>query len=210
MHEIAAVVAALDMSHNPSSVRLAQRAALPKGTPFLLEIAAGDSNAIAYASAQTGRSEERLREAAGFFIEQVLLHPECDSYRVLGGGSDMPTNELRRHMALLLKWLHPDVAAHVAGHEMLDRSVFANRVTQAWEDLKTTDRRATYDRTIEAKRVARPETNRLNTVNRVVVRQPGQRSARPPVPQPRPPKPSTPKREDLVTRFVRLLLGDRR
>jgi len=208
MHEIAAVVAALDMSHNPSSVRLAQRAALPPGTPFLLEIAAGDINAIAYANSQTGRSEERLRQAAGFFIEQVLLHPECDSYRVLGGGSDMPSNELRRNMALLLRWLHPDVAAHAAGHEMLDRSVFANRVTQAWEDLKTADRRATYDRALEARRVARPDSNRTNALSRMVVRQPGQRSGRPPVPQPR--KPSMPKREDLVTRFVRLLLGDRR
>jgi hypothetical protein len=44
-------------------------------------------------------------------------------------------------MALLLRWLHPDVAAGA------ERSVFTARITAAWDDLKTPERRAGYDET---------------------------------------------------------------
>ena len=43
-------------------------------------------------------------------------------------------------MALLLRWLHPDI------DQKGERSVFAARVTKAWSDLKTPERRAAYDR----------------------------------------------------------------
>ena len=201
MREFAAVVAALDMHQSPSTVRLAQRAPLPSGTSFLLEIAAGEADAIELACRKTGRSEERLREAAGFFVEQVLLRPECDSYRVLGGALQSAPQELRRNMAYLLKWLHPDVASNngIAG-ELLDRSVFANRVTQAWEDLKTDQRRTSYDEKLAAQRDSRSAGNAGN-------RRPGRGMPRQrwhQIPQHRI------KREDFVTRLVRLLLGGRR
>jgi hypothetical protein len=88
----------------------------------------------------TGRSAKFLREAAAFFIEQVLLHPEADSYRVLGAGGKASNEELRRNMALLLRWLHPDRSSEGM------RTVFASRVTNAWNNLKTPERRAAYDR----------------------------------------------------------------
>lgn len=202
MHEIAAVIAALDISHNPASVHLAQRGGLPMGIPFLLRVAAGDAEAIEAAEQKTGRPARRLREAAGFFIEQVLLHPESDSYRVLGGLADTPTSELRRNMALLLSWLHPDVAMHnrVDGAQ-LDRSVFANRVTEAWEHLKTAERRAQYDRTLaeagrrksasaKPKRSPRPNGNSVRA--EVLLAAPMGRA-----------KP----REDFITRLARFILG---
>jgi curved DNA-binding protein CbpA len=74
-----------------------------------------------------------------FFIEQVLLCPNSDSYRVLGADSQASSGELRRNMALLIKLLHPDKDPQG------QRSIFANRVNQAWNDLKTPERRATYD-----------------------------------------------------------------
>ena len=43
-------------------------------------------------------------------------------------------------MTLLLQWLHPDLDHREA------RSVFAAKVTRAWNDLKTPERRAAYDR----------------------------------------------------------------
>src|SRR5258708_12057083 len=43
-------------------------------------------------------------------------------------------------MAILLRCLHPDLDPDAG------RSVFATRVTLAWNDLKTSDRRAAYDR----------------------------------------------------------------
>ena len=79
-----------------------------------------------------------VRQASAFFIEQILLGPDADSYRVLGADRKASAPELRRNMALLLRWLHPDM------HH--DHSIFAGRVTAAWETLKTPERRAAYDK----------------------------------------------------------------
>src|SRR4029079_3789614 len=85
------------------------------------------------------RSKQLLREAAAFYIEQILLHPDADHYRVLGAQPAASSAELLRNMALLIRWLHPD---HKNGSE---RTVFTNRITRAWNELKTEDRRAAYD-----------------------------------------------------------------
>jgi hypothetical protein len=42
-------------------------------------------------------------------------------------------------MTLLLKWLHPDL------DRRSERSIYARRVTTAWNDLKTPVRRSAYD-----------------------------------------------------------------
>src|SRR6516162_3642465 len=107
-----ALAAALALFDHPASVRLARASRLPKGLTFLLEIAAGEPQALFEARTKTGRSEVALRGAAGFFIEQVLLHPGGDSYRILGGDRDTSARELRRNMALLMRWLHPDVTSN--------------------------------------------------------------------------------------------------
>ena len=61
---------------------------------------------------------------------------------MLGAGPEATFGELRRNMALLLRWLHPD-------HDRRgERAVFAARVTRAWSDLKTQERREMYDRSL--------------------------------------------------------------
>jgi hypothetical protein len=68
---------------------------------ILVRIAAGDEEATREAAESAGRPRYVVREAAAFFIEQVLLHPGADSYRVLGARPEAPYGELRRNMALL-------------------------------------------------------------------------------------------------------------
>jgi hypothetical protein len=136
----AAVKLAVDLMHFPSRVRSVRSAPLTDGVLILVRIAAGDEEASREAAESVGRSRDVVREAAAFFIEQILLHPGADSYRVLGARPEAPHCELRRNMALLLKWLHPDSDPHG------QRVVFASRVTRAWNDLKTPERRAAYDR----------------------------------------------------------------
>jgi DnaJ-class molecular chaperone len=104
-----------------------------------LRVAAGEESEDARAIALKGRSYDEIHKGAAFFIEQVLLHPDADSYRVLGAAPEATTAELRRNMALLMRWLHPDKDPEGR------RSMFVNRVTRAWDDLKTADRRAAYD-----------------------------------------------------------------
>jgi hypothetical protein len=139
MLEGAAVRVAIDLLQIPSRVRMVRQTPLPEGMGLLLRVAACDNGAIAEAAAITGRSEPLIAEAAAFFVEQILLAPEADSYRVLGGMAASPSTDLRRNMALLVRWMHPDVAKGA------DRSKFVSRVTYAWDDVKTPERREAYD-----------------------------------------------------------------
>jgi hypothetical protein len=143
---------AIDLMHVPSQVRLFRSEPLPDGVLLLLRLAAGDEEAEQTAIDLTGRSSETVRCAATFFIEQILFAPGADSYRVLGADAQANAVELRRNVALLLKWLHPDVD-HGG-----DRSVFVGRVTAAWNDLKTPERREVYN---ELYRSARGKTRSL-------------------------------------------------
>lgn len=130
---------AIELLHVPSRVRVARTEPLPAGVDLLLRIASGEAEAERVAIASTGRPRDLIRQAAIFFIEQVLLCPNSDSYRVLGADSQASSGELRRNMALLVKWLHPDKDPRG------QRSMFVSRVIRAWDDLKTPKRRASYD-----------------------------------------------------------------
>ena len=139
MDDWAALKLALELLYVPWRVRLVREQPLPEGVPLLLRVAAGDGESEAAAVKAAGRPREVVRQAATFFIEQILLSPDADSYRVLGAGPTATSGELRVNMALLMKWLHPD-AAHDG-----EQSVFAARIATAWNNLKTPDRRAAYD-----------------------------------------------------------------
>src|SRR5688572_3095919 len=140
MVDAAAVKLAIDLMHLPSQARSVRSAPMPEDVLILLRIAAGNEEATRGAAESVGRPQAVVRDAAAFFIEQALLHPGADSYRVLGATPETPYSELRQNMALLLTWLHPDK------DRQGERAVFATRVTRAWNDLKTQERRAAYDR----------------------------------------------------------------
>jgi curved DNA-binding protein CbpA len=112
---------------------------LPQDVDALLNIVAGEGRAIADAVRTTGLAERAVSDAAGFYIEQILLHPDADCYRALGARSDATIDQLRRNMALLLRWLHPDRETNSA------RAIYAGRITDAWNNIKTADRRSAYD-----------------------------------------------------------------
>jgi hypothetical protein len=141
MSDRMALKLAIDLLHVPSQVRLVRSEPLPDGVLILLRIAAGEDEAVRAAAALTDRSRDVVRRAATFFIEQILFAPNADSYQVLGAGPQASAGELRRNVALLLRWLHPDLDPRD------ERSVFISRVTAAWNNLKTPQRRAAYDDT---------------------------------------------------------------
>ena len=139
MDDMSAVKAAVELLHVPSRVRRARQQPLPSGLLPILQIAAGDEVVSTFAAASLDRPPELLVEASRFFIEQILLSPDADSYRVLGVARSATAGELRRNMALLLRGLHPDLDSGT-------RSIYTARVTAAWENLKTGDRRAAYEK----------------------------------------------------------------
>lgn len=134
-----ALRAALSLVSAPAQVRAMRKLPLPPDTKILLLIASGDEEASLAAAGVTHRTPDHLVAAASFFIEQILMCPDADSYRTLGLDSTAPNSELRAHMALLMRWVHPDLDA--SGK----REKFAHRVLRAWDDIKTPERRAHYD-----------------------------------------------------------------
>jgi hypothetical protein len=134
-----AIWMALDLLRSPSSVKVLRGTPLPTDVSTVLGIAAGDEQALKKAIEATRVSPKSVREAAAFYIEQILFYPNADHYRVLGARPDASNAELRRNMALLIRWLHPDQ------QNGAERTIFAARVTRAWSDLKTEERRAAYD-----------------------------------------------------------------
>lgn len=139
MQTVPALRVAIDIHQVPSRVRHARTGALPDGVLDILKIAAGDQELASRSALEAGRTEDVVRAAAIFYIEQVLLCPEADSYRVLGVAPLAPASDVRRNMALLMRWLHPDVMNDN------ERTVFAARISRAWNDLKTNERRTVYD-----------------------------------------------------------------
>jgi hypothetical protein len=137
---------AIEVLFVPWRVRLVREQPLPDGMSLLLNVAAGDEESLKAAVAATQRPLDVVQQAATFFIEQILLFPGADSYRVLGAKQAATGPDLRRNMALLMRWLHPDVARDA------DRSIFAARIAAAWNTLKTPERRAAYDAEWQAAR----------------------------------------------------------
>jgi len=144
MSDRMALKIAIDLMHVPSQVRLVRSEPLPGDVQILLQIVAGDEEVESAAVALSGRSRSTVQQAATFFIEQILFAPQADSYRVLGASPRASASELRRNVALLLRWLHPDLDPEG------ERSIFIGRVTAAWNDLKTPERRAAYDKMLQS------------------------------------------------------------
>ncbi|MBG0792617.1 hypothetical protein IYY11_04105 [Methylocystis sp. H62] len=115
---------------------------------LLLRIVSDDRGAIEAAAKRTQRSPQKLCEAAAFYIEQILLSPSADSYRALGARRSAPAADLRRNLALLCKWLDAEDRQGSA------RSVYLLRITHAWNNLKTPERRAAYDATLDTRPAA--------------------------------------------------------
>src|SRR5262249_40809527 len=139
MEHASALEAALYLIQSPSQVRVIRSRPLPDGVEILLRIAANDTDTTRQATQWLGRSPETIRQAAAFFFEQILFFSDSDSYRVLGTTPQASNGDLRRNKALVLRWLDPDLDPQG------ERSVFARRVTLAWNDLKTQERRDAYD-----------------------------------------------------------------
>lgn len=154
MSDVGAVRLAVELLHVPALIRTARSHALPDDVERLLAIAAGDAKATEEAVLVVDRPPEVVRKAAGFFIEQILLCHDNDSYRILGANPGATAHELRRNLALLLRYLHPDVDRGGEG------SLFAARVTRAWEDLKTAERRAAYDEQLHQRQRGRKRLSR--------------------------------------------------
>ena len=149
MSDVSALKAAIELFYIASQVHAVRLSPLPKGTTLLLRLAADEAGAAPEAQDLSGRPADVCRQAAIFFIEQILLYSDADSYRVLGSDRSATPSELRNHMALLLKWLHPDV------NRDRHTTLLARRVIRAWDQIKTPERRLQHDEKHQPREVQR-------------------------------------------------------
>jgi hypothetical protein len=138
---------ALALLRAPGERHALRQKPLPAGMEHLLGIAAGVvPDALAEAAVAFGEPEVRIREAAHFYVREVLFFPQADAYRVLGVASDANTAQIKDHHRLLQHWLHPDRL------QSEDDAVFAARVNSAWNRLRTAERRQAYDQALQRDR----------------------------------------------------------
>jgi hypothetical protein len=120
---------ALDLARMPALARIAVAPALPPNIVELMRIAAACPEACQAAAAETGEPAAVLIEAARFYLQQMLLRPDADCYRVLGIEPTASRAKARSHMRWLLEWLHPD-----RNDNQWD-GVYAERVLRAWREV---------------------------------------------------------------------------
>jgi hypothetical protein len=136
-----------------------RRTPLPAGVDFLLLVAV-EPEAAEAASKKLDRSPGQIRDAANFFIEEILLARGGDSYRILGGSRETPTPILRKNFFYLCRWIH------AAGYENPARPVYLSRLTDAWNDVKTPERRDAYDQSFDARSLRKPPQRSSNRLQR--------------------------------------------
>src|SRR5436190_20693096 len=119
---------ALDLARMTALAHSIEKPSLPADIFEVMRIAAGSPEVCQLASQVTGQPPAVLIEPARFYLQQMLLRPDADSYRVLGLTPGASRELARQHMRSLLQRLHPDV------NREWD-SVYAERVLQAWREV---------------------------------------------------------------------------
>jgi hypothetical protein len=130
----------LAIYRDPTRVAEVRDRPLPEPMVPVIKVAAGDAGLAGEWAEASGAAPEDVTEACVFFLQQILFAPGADAYRVLGASADAPQARLREHYGLLMRWLHPDRNSDDGWEQ-----VYADRVNQAWQELKTPARRAEYD-----------------------------------------------------------------
>ena len=119
---------ALDLLRTPAFAASMANSPLPNDVLEVIRIAAASPDACRAAASASGQPESTLIEAARFYVQQILLRPDADCYRVLGIRPEDSRESARVHMRWLLKWLHPD-------HNESWDAVYAKRIIKAWREV---------------------------------------------------------------------------
>jgi hypothetical protein len=158
-----ALLQALALFRAPHGARPRPDERLPEGVEVLIRVAAGDAQAVSDATRDAGETSTAVREAAAFYIQQVMFATGSHSYRVLGLDADATDEQLKSHHRWLTRWLHPDRNPDEW------EAIYSERVNRAWNDLRNKERRQNYDqRRIGSPAVIAPPPSSTSSAGRAV------------------------------------------
>jgi len=120
---------ALNLARMPTLAPAMRAQPIPPDILVVIRLAAGCTDTLHDATKVTGIPADSIRNAAIFYLQEVLFSSEADSHRVLGVSPGASRREMREHMRWLLQWLHPDRNPNEW------ESVFAERVIKAWRSV---------------------------------------------------------------------------
>lgn len=112
--------------------------ALPADVDLIIRLAAGSEIVLGSAAQSADVPRATLLEAARFYVQQILLEPGTNAYRVLGVTPGDPFTRIRDHHHWLQRWLHPD-------RNDDGNATYAARLNWAWQHLRNDAARAAYD-----------------------------------------------------------------
>lgn len=103
-----AIEIALDLKEMPSLVKTVRKRPLPPDVTPVIRVAAGSAELTQEFAQKYSRSDNHIREACIFFLQQVVLHSGADNFRTLGVNPGAAVDQIHAHRRWLLMWLHPD------------------------------------------------------------------------------------------------------
>ena len=130
---------ALALRQVPSMRLMLRERPLPEDMSQLLALAGGSPALLEEAAGIHGETPAAVLEAVRFYVQEVLLFPGADAYRVLGLQRSADAARIKAHYRALQRWLHPDRCASDL------EAAYATRVNGAWAQLRNEERRRIYD-----------------------------------------------------------------
>lgn len=127
---LSAIELAFGLARMPTMTRHLRSLPLPSGLSLVLGVAAGIERDIEEVSLRFVCTRTEAQAIARLYLQQAILFPGADSYRILCVRPGSPWEELVQNRRLLMRWLHPD-----ANRNRWETDLFV-RVSDAWEELK--------------------------------------------------------------------------
>src|SRR5690606_12851751 len=98
-----ALDAAFGLARMPNLAGALREQPLPEDVLVLIRIAAGSEQDLERERERYRCTDSALKSVSELYLQQVILHPKADSYRLLAAGPDASKDTISEHRKWLMK-----------------------------------------------------------------------------------------------------------